>query len=202
MRFRRLEHRFCKHIPDSLEPGILYVSMEYATAVHSCCCGCGEEVVTPFTPTDWKMTFDGRAISLWPSVGNWSVAVPVPLRCQGGVWSFRLGLGQTKKSQRREDVIEQRRRATTDRKRRPSYVGKVQRTRERPRTGVAGAGELGIGCRTEVGSGEPRRCVRLARASVYRPVWPTVRSRVDRSNCCGTSDPGRLAFRGLPLGQV
>ena len=73
MRFRRLEHRFCKHIPESLEPGVLYISMEYATAVHSCCCGCGEEVVTPFTPTDWKMTFDGRAISLWPSVGNWTL---------------------------------------------------------------------------------------------------------------------------------
>lgn len=73
MRFRRLEHRFCKHIPESLEPGVLYVSMEYATAVHSCCCGCGEEIVTPFTPTDWKMTFDGRSISLWPSVGNWTL---------------------------------------------------------------------------------------------------------------------------------
>ena len=73
MRFTRLEHRFCKHIPESLEPGVLYVSMEYGTAVHSCCCGCGEEIVTPFAPTDWKMTFDGRAISLWPSVGNWTL---------------------------------------------------------------------------------------------------------------------------------
>ena len=73
MRFRRLEHRFCTHIPESLKPGVLYVSMEYATAAHSCCCGCGEEVVTPFTPTDWKMTFDGQAISLWPSVGNWTL---------------------------------------------------------------------------------------------------------------------------------
>ena len=73
MRFGRLEHRFYKHIPESLESGVLYVSMEYATAVHSCCCGCGEEVVTPFSPTDWKMTFDGRAISLWPSVGNWTL---------------------------------------------------------------------------------------------------------------------------------
>jgi hypothetical protein len=30
-----------------------------------------EEVVTPFTPTDWKLTYDGEAVSLWPSVGNW-----------------------------------------------------------------------------------------------------------------------------------
>lgn len=76
IRWPRLEHRFVTHVPDHLEPGVLYVSMEYGTAAHSCCCGCGEEVVTPFTPTDWRMTYDGETISLWPSVGNWN------LRCR------------------------------------------------------------------------------------------------------------------------
>jgi hypothetical protein len=71
MRHKRLEHRFVEHIPERLEPGILYVSMEYATSAHCCCCGCGEEVVAPFTPTDWKMTFDGESVSLRPSIGNW-----------------------------------------------------------------------------------------------------------------------------------
>ena len=47
--------------------------MEYATSAHSCCCGCGEEVVAPFTPTDWEMTFDGETISLHPSIGNWTL---------------------------------------------------------------------------------------------------------------------------------
>lgn len=70
----RLQHRFVHYIPSQLEPGVLYISMEYATAAHSCCCGCGEEVVTPFTPTDWKMTFDGDTVSLWPSVGSWTLA--------------------------------------------------------------------------------------------------------------------------------
>lgn len=73
MQFTRLEHRFCTHIPENLRPGVLYISMEFATAAHSCCCGCGEEVVTPFTPTDWRMVFDGQTISLWPSVGNWTL---------------------------------------------------------------------------------------------------------------------------------
>ena len=73
MRYTKLEHQFVQHIPERLEQGVLYVSIEYGTAVHSCCCGCGEEVVTPFTPTDWKMTFDGETISLWPSVGNWHI---------------------------------------------------------------------------------------------------------------------------------
>jgi hypothetical protein len=54
MRHHTLEHRFVRNAPRELEPGVLYISMEYATAVHSCCCGCGERVVTPFTPTDWR----------------------------------------------------------------------------------------------------------------------------------------------------
>ncbi|WP_081713375.1 MULTISPECIES: DUF6527 family protein [unclassified Labrenzia] len=76
MRYNRLEHRFVEHIPERLEPGVLYVSFQYATSTHSCCCGCGEEVVTPLTPTDWKMTFDGETVSLQPSIGNWM------LKCQ------------------------------------------------------------------------------------------------------------------------
>ena len=72
MRHLSLEHRFVRNVPRELEPGILYISMDYATAVHSCCCGCGDRVVTPFTPTDWRMTFDGESISLQPSVGNWN----------------------------------------------------------------------------------------------------------------------------------
>ncbi len=74
MRHARMKQRFVQHIPESLESGVLYISMEYATAAHSCCCGCGEEVVTPFSPTDWRMTFDGETISLRPSIGNWNFA--------------------------------------------------------------------------------------------------------------------------------
>lgn len=73
IRHLQLEHRFVPHLPERLAPGVLYISMEFGTAAHSCCCGCGEEVVTPFTPTDWRMTFDGETISLHPSVGNWNL---------------------------------------------------------------------------------------------------------------------------------
>lgn len=74
IRHFRLQHQFVRNIPEHLEPGVLYISIEYGTAVHSCCCGCGEEVVTPFAPTDWQMTFDGQSVSLWPSIGNWKSA--------------------------------------------------------------------------------------------------------------------------------
>lgn len=71
LRHSRLEHRFVQYIPEVLEPGVIYISMEFATAAHSCCCGCGEQVITPFTPSDWTMSFDGETISLSPSIGNW-----------------------------------------------------------------------------------------------------------------------------------
>jgi hypothetical protein len=71
-RITRVEHQFVEFIPDELPPNTIYVSMEYGTAVHACLCGCGQRVITPLTPTDWQLTYDGETISLHPSVGNWS----------------------------------------------------------------------------------------------------------------------------------
>ena len=67
-----LRHEFVEYIPSELKDGIVYVSVGFATAVHRCCCGCGNQVVTPLTPTDWTLVFDGETISLDPSIGNWS----------------------------------------------------------------------------------------------------------------------------------
>ncbi len=72
MRINQLKMQFTEYIPDNLQDGTLYISMEYATASHNCACGCGKEVVTPFTPTDWKLAYDGESVSLSPSIGNWS----------------------------------------------------------------------------------------------------------------------------------
>ena len=75
-----LKHMFVEFIPDRLESGALYVSMAFATVAHRCCCGCGSEVVTPLSPTDWKLIFDGESVSLEPSIGNWSFP------CQSHYW--------------------------------------------------------------------------------------------------------------------
>lgn len=69
-----LQHRFVDTFPDQLERGVLYISLEYGSASHSCCCGCGEEVVTPLTPTDWSITYDGETVTVRPSVGSWTLA--------------------------------------------------------------------------------------------------------------------------------
>lgn len=71
-RINSITHQFVDSIPGNLADGTLYVSIDYATVVHKCFCGCGREVVTPLTPTDWKLIYDGESISLNPSVGNWS----------------------------------------------------------------------------------------------------------------------------------
>ena len=73
IRYRRLDHQFVEDIPETLEPGILYVSLRYATALHLCCCGCKREVVTPLSPAQWRMTFDGESVSLDPSIGSWGL---------------------------------------------------------------------------------------------------------------------------------
>lgn len=72
IKVKKLQPTFVDAIPEKVKQGHLYISMEFATAVHKCCCGCGREVVTPFSPTDWKLMFDGESVSLSPSIGNWS----------------------------------------------------------------------------------------------------------------------------------
>lgn len=73
MKIQQLRPEFVDFVPDSLERGVLYVSVRHATVVHSCCCGCGSEIVTPLSPIGWSMSFDGKSISLYPSVGNWGL---------------------------------------------------------------------------------------------------------------------------------
>lgn len=71
MKITELSHQFVEYIPETVQDRTLYVSVKFATVVHKCCCGCGKEVVTPLSPTDWKLTYDGKTLSLSPSIGNW-----------------------------------------------------------------------------------------------------------------------------------
>ena len=79
----RISHEFVDYIPKSLRERTIYISIEFATAVHKCFCGCGLEVVTPISPTDWKLIYDGVSISLSRSIGNWSFP------CQSHYWIER-----------------------------------------------------------------------------------------------------------------
>lgn len=66
-----MQHKFVDFIPEQLSPNTLYISLQFNTASHLCFCGCGHEVVTPLSPTDWELKYNGNHVSLSPSIGNW-----------------------------------------------------------------------------------------------------------------------------------
>jgi hypothetical protein len=63
-----------RFMPDSLEPGVLYVSEQFRTAQHLCACGCGAKIRTPLGPTEWSFKDTKNGPTLFPSVGNWQQA--------------------------------------------------------------------------------------------------------------------------------
>jgi hypothetical protein len=63
---------FVESFPVALDPGVLYVSATFSTAAHLCACGCRREVITPLSPAQWVLTFDGK-LSMRPSIGNWAL---------------------------------------------------------------------------------------------------------------------------------
>jgi hypothetical protein len=69
---KEIAFQFVELIPEQIEEGVLYISIQYCTAIHKCVCGCGNEVVTPLSPTDWELIFNGKTVSLSPSIGNWN----------------------------------------------------------------------------------------------------------------------------------
>lgn len=101
--------RRVKYLPRELAPGILYVSEEFAVAGHLCACGCGNKVITPLGPTEWKFSERKGRPTLHPSIGNWQL----PCRSHyviangqiqwGDQWSdARIAAGRHTEQQRRQ----------------------------------------------------------------------------------------------------
>ena len=114
---KTVRYKFVEFIPDILEDGVIYISIEYCTAVHKCICGCGNEVVTPLSPTDWQLTFDGKSVSLSPSIGNWN------FKCKSHYWitnnkimmakkwsDFDIGIGRENDQENKELFLKRKRR--------------------------------------------------------------------------------------------
>jgi len=72
MKISHIVPEFVTSFPADLQPGYLYVSAPFSSAAHLCACGCGREVVTPLSPAQWVLTFDGT-VSIRPSIGNWAL---------------------------------------------------------------------------------------------------------------------------------
>jgi hypothetical protein len=103
-----LDHRFVTFIPNDLEDGIIYVSIQYKTVTHKCCCGCGEKVVTPLSPAGWALTFDGSSVSLSDSIAGGRCKSHYFIR-QGKVqWARPLSGAQMAAATRRDQHAVQR----------------------------------------------------------------------------------------------
>ena len=106
-RITNLRHELVENAPEPLEPGVLYVSLRHNTALHLCCCGCGEEVVTPISPSDWQLVYNGVGVALYPSVGNWQF----PCRSHYWVrygrveWSYQMTQAEIDAGRRRDAVV-------------------------------------------------------------------------------------------------
>ena len=58
-------------MPQSLDPGNLYISVMHRLTEHLCACGCGAEVSLPLGRSEWRIEYDGESVSVSPSIGNW-----------------------------------------------------------------------------------------------------------------------------------
>lgn len=109
MKVKELKPQYVELMPKVIEEGVLYISQKYATAVHKCCCGCGEKVVTPLKPTEWSLTVTKGAATLRPSIGNWGFACRSHywIRNNRVVWSGDMTTAEIERNRRRDRVAKQ-----------------------------------------------------------------------------------------------
>ena len=73
MRKKKLKHLFVDPIPATLQDGVVYVCLRHNIVSHLCACGCGHRIDTPIAPDEWHFSYNGKGISLFPSIGNWDI---------------------------------------------------------------------------------------------------------------------------------
>lgn len=125
MRIDHLTPEIVKLAPKALQSGVLYISPKYKTALHLCCCGCGEKVVTPLSSAEWRVQLvDGKA-TLHPSIGNWSMACKSHYWIRGNrvQWAGHITPRQIKAVHQRDTAdLESMHRIMVDENATPSFV--------------------------------------------------------------------------------
>jgi len=109
MKTNSVVYQFVDFIPERIESGVLYISQRYGTAMHKCCCGCGEEVVTPLNPTDWSFRIEGDLVTLHPSIGNWSFSCKSHYWIRKGkvIWASHMSMQQIQHSRSIDHSVKQ-----------------------------------------------------------------------------------------------
>lgn len=103
---KRIQLQRVHFMPAVLEPGVLYVSEEFAIAVHLCACGCGTVVKTPLGPTEWSVEETPEGPNMNPSIGNWQQACKSHYVIHRGevVWSLKWSPEQIEAGRRAEEA--------------------------------------------------------------------------------------------------
>ncbi len=74
-----LEPVLVDEMPKETEHGKLYISHKFGVAIHKCCCGCGVESVSDFSPmweNGWTLSNINGKYTLSPSIGNFNGEQP------------------------------------------------------------------------------------------------------------------------------
>jgi hypothetical protein len=117
--------QYVDYIPEQLQDGHLYICEKYKTIAHKCCCGCGEEVITPLSPAEWSIRQEGNTVTLHPSIGNWS------FKCQSHYW-IRKNQVIWAKAMTKQEIKRVRARDAADK---ASYIAQVNQ--QKAKTGSA-----------------------------------------------------------------
>jgi hypothetical protein len=114
MNQRRFKHELVNSIPEKLQSNILYVTRDKDVAAHLCACGCGREVITPLSPTDWSIKLQRDEATLLPSIGNWAFPCRSHYFIRNGavVWASNMSnqavaLGRQRDRARKRSYYEQ-----------------------------------------------------------------------------------------------
>jgi hypothetical protein len=120
-----LKHEFVEFIPEELKERTLYISKKYGTAVHKCCCGCGREVVTPLSPTAWRLTENDKTVSLYPSIGSWNLPCQSHYFITNGkvVWAPQWSKEQIERGRKQEALVKRQYYAKLAEK--PSFLRRI-----------------------------------------------------------------------------
>lgn len=134
MTAKSLEPVWVEFVPDQLDEGKLYISEKFGTAIHKCCCGCGEEVVTPLSPADWRITRTEQGVTLHPSIGNWNYPCQSHyfIRNNKVVWAAQMTSAQIRLNQQSDTKLKER------------YIAELNRRRMEPTEQQQAAPVVGV----------------------------------------------------------
>lgn len=106
MRVDHLTSQIIELAPKTLQNGFLYISPKFKSVIHLCCCGCGEKVVTPISPAEWRVTLEDGKASLYPSIGNWAMTCQSHyyIRRNKVVWAGKMSERQIKAVHTRDKI--------------------------------------------------------------------------------------------------